>query len=202
MAERYLGRKLAFKDTSRVELENRINAAWAAFHKHKQELCCKHYCLKDRCRLFDATVTPTLLYGCATWALTCKMEEALQAHWRRMLRYVFGLHCRSTETWVEYVQRSAHDVERMAEKFRLQRWTVECRVRKWRFAGRLARHEDGRWSSQILSWTPCNGAGRGRGWPKTRWSDDLCKLAGEAWIEHAKDSELWQQLEEGFVERR
>ena len=96
-AERYLGRKLALSQSHMVELDNRIGAAWAAFHKHKQKLCSKHYKLQDRCRLFDATITPTLLYGCVAWALTGQMEKALNVQRRRMLRYVFRLHHRHSQ---------------------------------------------------------------------------------------------------------
>ena len=88
-AEKYLGRRLALANCCQVEIESRIGAAWCSFHKHKQELCCKHYRLQDRCRLFDATVTPTLLYGCAAWALTGNLERDLKVQRRRMLRYVF-----------------------------------------------------------------------------------------------------------------
>ena len=74
-SEKYLGRKLSFEDCQHTELRNRIAAAWAAFHRHKGELCNKSYRLSDRARLFEATVTPTILYGCTTWALTNSMEN-------------------------------------------------------------------------------------------------------------------------------
>ena len=69
-----------------VELENRIRAGWAAFHKNKAELCSKFYCLVDRLRLFDAVVTPVVLYACSTWALKKSREKKLHTEWRRMLR--------------------------------------------------------------------------------------------------------------------
>ena len=197
-AEKYLGRKLSFKSSCQVELQNRIDAAWAAFHVHKGELCCKHYSLKDRCRLFDATVSPTLLYGCAAWALTPNMVRMLQTQWRRMLRYVFCSHRRHEETWVEYMQRSAHDVEHLAKKHGLKPWTNEYRLRKWRFAGRLARQLDGRWSSKIISWMP-SGARRARGRPKTRWATDFEVVAGGGWLEAAKDNVLWTHAERLFA---
>ena len=60
-AERYLGRKLCFAASQLTELKNRLAAGWAAFHKHKSELCCKFYRLCDRVKLFDAVVTPVVL---------------------------------------------------------------------------------------------------------------------------------------------
>ena len=91
-AERYLGRKLCFESSQQTELNNRIASGWAAFHKNKGELCSKFYRLQDRVRLFEATVTPAVLYGSSTWALTKQMEGQLRVARRRMLRYVFRIH--------------------------------------------------------------------------------------------------------------
>ena len=38
-SERYLGRKLCFSSSMETELNNRIAAGWATFHKHKGKLC-------------------------------------------------------------------------------------------------------------------------------------------------------------------
>ena len=198
-AEKYLGRKLAFKDSIQVEVANRVAAAWAAFHKHKQELCCKHYRLQDRCRLFDATVTPTLLYGCAAWALTGHLERDLKVQRRRMLRYVFRLHRQLDETWVDYVQRSAHQADELGSQHCMKDWIAEARRRKWRFAGQLARRTDNRWSSVLISWIPSWGPGRSKGRPRTRWSDQIEKYAGGNWQEIALNDSHWAVLEEGFA---
>ena len=63
-SERYLGRKLSLDSPHEVELANRIAAGWGAFHKHKAELCSKFYCFVDRLKLFNAVVTPVVLYAC------------------------------------------------------------------------------------------------------------------------------------------
>ena len=119
-AEKYLGRKLCFKDGQETELENRIAAAWAAFHKHKGEMCSKYYKVVDRIRLFEAVVTATVLYGCSAWALTSRMCETLKIARRKMLRYVFRLHWRKCEgnagDWVSYMRRSAKQVVELSEK--------------------------------------------------------------------------------------
>ena len=38
-SEKYLGRKLCFGNVHETELQNRLTSGWAAFHKHKAELC-------------------------------------------------------------------------------------------------------------------------------------------------------------------
>ena len=204
-SEKYLGRKLSFNDTHETELANRIAAGWAAFHKNKSELCSKSYKLEDRVKLFNAVVTPVVLYGAGAWALKQSMEKRLRTAWRRMLRYVFRIHRRSAssdgneETWVEFVRASAHRVDRLAETHGLENWIHAYRRKKWRLAGRLARQVDGRWSTTLLDWRPCIGAGRYPGRPRTRWADSLDKFVGGDWPNIACDAQLWGILEEGYV---
>ena len=60
---KYLGRQITFENATVVELSSRIKAAWAKFMQYKSELTTKSYSLSDRLRLFEAVVTPTVLYG-------------------------------------------------------------------------------------------------------------------------------------------
>ena len=201
-AEKYLGRKLCFRDSCQVELQSRLNAGWAAFHINKRELCNKYYSTQDRVRLFQAAVTPTVLYELAAWGLTQVMESKLRTTWRKMLRYMFRLHRRKLDSGPEelsdYMKRSAEQLEAMALRFGIEDWVKAYRRRKYRFAGKVARQTDGRWSQVIVHWTPNGGIGRDRGRPHTRWSDDLTKFAGD-WAQAALDAPLWASSEEGYV---
>ena len=40
---RYLGQKITFEEQETGEIKNRLKAAWAAFHKYRQELTSKDY---------------------------------------------------------------------------------------------------------------------------------------------------------------
>lgn len=93
---KYLGRKVCFKDFHEVELGSRITAAWRCFHKHKQELTSRQYPLRSRLRLFESTVTSTVLYGCEAWTLKDAMMRRLRAVQRKMLRMVLGSRRRLT----------------------------------------------------------------------------------------------------------
>ena len=71
-----------------MELKSRVANGWAKFHKYGKELLDKDYPLKQRIRLFNSVVTPTVLYGSSTWAMTKEREAKLQVAQRRMIRKI------------------------------------------------------------------------------------------------------------------
>ena len=79
---RYLGQLLHSSNRKRPR------AAWATFHKYRQELTSKNYLLKHRLRLFDAAITPTICYASGTWAPTKEHERMIQSTQRKMLRLI------------------------------------------------------------------------------------------------------------------
>ena len=85
---RYLGQKITFEEQETEEIKNRLKAAWAAFHKYRQELTAKDYRLCHRLRLFSMVITPTLTYASGTWTLTLKHEKMIQTAQRKMLRLI------------------------------------------------------------------------------------------------------------------
>ena len=72
------------------ELEHRITRAWAKFGAFKGELCDKRYCLVHRLKLFNAVVTPTVLYGSECWTMTAARAQKLKVAQRKMLRKMLG----------------------------------------------------------------------------------------------------------------
>ena len=180
-----------------TELNHRIAAGWARFHSLKAELTGKFYNVGCRIKLFQAAITTTVLYGCATWALTKKMCEALETTRRKMLRYVLRVFRRRDETWVEYLQRSAREVKKCDEHFGLTSWTYAYKSSKWKFAGQLARRTDHRWSALVCTWKP-PAYKRAVGRPLTRWVDDIATYAGGDWDSLAMDEARWKEHEAGF----
>ena len=85
---KYLGQKISFYQQETKEIKSRIRAAWATFHKYRQELTSKKYMLKHRLRLFDATVSPTVCYAAGTWAPNKEHERMVQSTQRKMLRLI------------------------------------------------------------------------------------------------------------------
>ena len=247
----YLGREVSFKDHQDLELQNRIAKAWGKFMAHKHELCGPHYPLRDRLRLFGATITSSVLYGCGTWAMTAERERKLRTTQRKMLRRMVGSKRRKTattdradaedtgmqidkdgtagstssvassmstssssdeeegdeeqaedrESWTEWIRRATTLAADAARKAGVVDWVEEERRRKWRWAGHVARREDGRRSRRLLDWEPLGGR-RSWGRPVIRWEDTLCQFAktkGETWTTAAKDKNKWGSWEDDFV---
>ena len=67
---KYLGQLFTFQHQETTEIRNRMRAAWATFHKYRQELTSKNYLLNHRLRLVDAVITPTTCYASGTWTPT------------------------------------------------------------------------------------------------------------------------------------
>ena len=78
-ATMYLGRSLSLTEPHDVELEHRIKKVWSKFGLYKNELMNKDVPLKLRLKLFHSVVTPTILYGCASWVTTAKRGQKLQS---------------------------------------------------------------------------------------------------------------------------
>ena len=87
-------------------------------------------------------------------------------------------------------------------------WVEEVRRRKFRWAGHVARREDGRWTKAVLDWVP-NGLRR-RGRPVQRWVDSIQSffraLLGEQatdrdWMAFASERDAWKRLEDDYASR-
>jgi len=207
----YLGRLLGFSSFHDAEIDHRIAKAWAKFHKFKKELCCKDYPLKDRLRLFNAVITPSVLYGSCSWTMTRDRERRLQVAHRRMLRYVCQtrrkiLEDGQVETWVEWVQRATDLAEKAMRDSGGEAWVVVQRRKKWRWAGRVARLSDQRWTHETLYWEPAR-RNRSVGRPRLRWADAFATffdkiegMHGDDWHACAQCAGDWQKYEDMFCQ--
>ena len=199
-AEKYLGRKFAMDKYHQTELAHRIASGWGAFFKSKEILCNRALPLFDRLRLFEATVTPCVLYACGTWTLSADLERQLRSSQRRMLRWIVGVRRHPDEEFVEYIKRATHTSNELALQSGVHDWVVTQRVRKWKLAGNVARRQDGRWSQRILAWRPWfrKLAYRDVGRPVQRWDDSIVAMAGSSWTDAARDQNLWEALSFGY----
>ena len=100
---------------------------------------------------------------------------------------------RTDEDWVEFVKRSTHESEDLAEKYGASDWNTLQILAKWRFAGKTGRHTDFRWSTRLLAWKPWfqHLPLRRVGRPDTRWEDLFVKEMGSEWEKYTRDEDLW-----------
>jgi len=129
-AHRYLGRHVCGSAASRgeVELKHRIAAGWARFHQHRQVLLNRDVSIRLRLKLFDATVSPTVLYGMSVLPLTQSQYTRLDAVQRRMLRNIVGWVRLDEEPWADTMRRMKGRVERALRQHDVRSWTTprEC----------------------------------------------------------------------------
>ena len=85
---KFSNERISFYQLDTTEIKSRIRAAWATFHKYRQELTSKNCMVKHRLRLFDATVSPTVCYAAGTWAPNKEHERMIQPTQRKMLRLI------------------------------------------------------------------------------------------------------------------
>ena len=74
-----------------LDIQRQINQANGAFTTMKQVLCNVDLPAKLRIRLYDATVTNILLWGCESWALTKELRRKLEVCHHRFLRKMIGI---------------------------------------------------------------------------------------------------------------
>jgi hypothetical protein len=65
---------------------------------------------------------------------------------------------------------------------------------KWKWSGHVMRMDNNRRTHKLTIWDPSEGR-RNVGRQRTRWADQLKRLAGDQWSRSAKDRVLWKELE-------
>ena len=114
----------------------------------------------------------------------------------------YGCDDNALEDWVTWASRLHGVAWQGMQRNHLDDWVTMQKRKKWQWAGHTCRRTDGRWSTELLHWTP---QGRRKvGHPEKRWSDDIFKFHSNQdgnveWEITAQDRATWQSLEEGFV---
>ena len=109
------------------------------------------------------------------------------------------------EDWVDWIVRSTRAAEQVMSDLNVPDWVEEIHRRKFRWAGRAALTNDGRWTREVLLWSATGSRKRGR--PKARWTDPLNKFfhqdrqtTNDFWLGLAQDKDSWDSLEENYVD--
>ena len=128
-----------------------------------------------------------------TWSLTLREEHRLRVFENRVLRRIFG-HKRDgvTGEW-----RKLHN-EELNALYSLPSIVRVIKSRRMRWAGNMARMEEGRGVHKVLVGKPEGKRPLGR--PRRRWEDNIKMDLDEVgrgcgdWMELAQDRESWRAL--------
>ena len=140
----YLGRFVSFCDFHDVEMKHRINRGWAVFANFRAVLCCRHYPLRSRLRLFESVITPVVLCGSACWTMTALLESYISTVRRTMLRKIVGA-ARLThvdgekEPWHCWIIRVTEKGEKHAADVGLISWIEQQKLRRKSLAMRISK---------------------------------------------------------------
>ena len=134
-----------------------------------------------------------LLYGCETWSLTLREEHKLRVFENRVLRTIFG----PKRDGVTGEWRKLHS-EELNDLYSSPNIVRVIKSRRMRWAGHVARMEEGRDVHKVLMGKPEGKKPLGR--PRRRWEDnirmDLREMGGGCgdWMELAQDRDGWRAL--------
>ena len=133
------------------------------------------------------------LYGCETWSLTLREEHRLRAFENRVLRRIFGAKRDGvTGEWRKLLNEELNDLYCSPSIVRVIKW------RRMRWAGYVARVEEGRGVHKVLVGKPQGKRPLGR--PRRRWEDNIKMDLEEVgrgcgdWMELAQDRDRWPSL--------
>ena len=211
-SHKYLGRYLPGEFTFRqnVEVNHRIKCGWYAFGRHSAILCNRNVSVKLRLRLFDAVVTPTILFGLAVLPLSQVSLNKIEVVQRKMLRKIAGWVRIGNEPWEETMRRMKDRVSCALQQYPVMPWKKRIGKALWKFILRVKTAPENSWIQQSSMWAPneMNDDAsdflpyRCRGRPCLKWDSvvrEFCLLHyGESWQKLSID--ILSRCTEAFVE--
>ena len=99
-------------------------------------------------KIYKTTILPVVLYGCETWSLTLKEESMLRVFESRILRRIFGPKRDENGEWRRLYNEELHSLYSSPNIVRV------INSRRLRWAGHVARMEEGRSAFKIFSGKP------------------------------------------------
>ena len=143
--------------------------------------------------ILSSIILSVVLYGCETWSLTLRKEHRLRVFENRVLRRIFG-HKRDgvTGEWRKLHNEELNDLYSSPNILRV------IKSRRMRWAGHVARMEEGRGVHRVLVGKPEGKRPLGR--PRRRLEDNIKMNLQEVgrgcgdWMELAQDRDRWRAL--------
>ena len=141
-------------------------------------------------KIYRTIILPFVVYGCETWSLTMREECRLRVFENRMLRRIFGP--KMDEVIREW--RKLHN-EEFNDMYPSPNIVRVIKLRRMRWAGRVARMGERRGAYRILGWKPEGKRQLVR--PRSRWEHNIKMDLQEVgcgvmdWIELAQNRDRW-----------
>ena len=204
----YLGRAVRLTDMNDEEIKSRISKAWSKYGTFRKELNDASVPIKLRMKLFDAVVSPTILYGSEAWAMTKRRQVMLRSTQRKMLRLMIQAH-RTYDYFddhISWIKDATKKAEAAMAEHGVKSWTESQCARSWAWAGKVAQSHEGRWTYLAAKWQPH--ARRSRGRPKARWHDPINQYLtnatsiehhGDDWINVASSASTWTSHMDNYI---
>ena len=101
-------------------------------------------------KIYKTAILPVVLYGCETWSLTLREEKRLRVFENRILRRIFRPKRDENGEWRRLHNEELHSLYRSPNIVRV------IKSRRLRWAGHVARMEEGRSAFKILTGKPRN----------------------------------------------
>ena len=173
---KYLGRCFCgdLRHRAGSALEHRLGCAWAKFRDLEKTLTNHHVGIRLRLRLFDAVVSPTVLYGLETAPLTSALLTRLDTTQRCMLRRMLGWVCFDEDTYEERGRRMKLRLQRALALHPVKEWSAQWAQRKQKLKDNMTLAPP--WTRASYEWSPqtCGTHNnhipyRKAGRPRTQW---------------------------------
>ena len=204
----YLGRAVRLTAMEDEEIKSRIAKAWAKYGVFRQELNDQHVPVKLRMKLFEAVISPTILYGCEAWAMKQKSQLKLRSTQRKMMRLLTRAHKTydNYDNYADWIKDATAAAEAVRTQHSVKSWTEAQCSKKWEWAGKVAQSHEGRWTVTSTTWKPYQTRPRGR--PKHRWHDSINNFLTlhsgvdhkeDDWMKEAKDPIIWSRLKTAYL---
>ena len=211
-----LGTTFTLNGNNKLEFEQRLRAGYGKFHELWPLFGKRDSCLKRRLRLFQATVSQTVLWCADSWTLTVAQKRHLRAVQRNLLRRFAGPKRRPDEDYLTWIRRATKESDKNAREGGVECWLKQFLRRKFSWAGKVTQMTEERLAKRVTTWRDSDwwhdqprgsssyGARPLRPNPGSflRWEDDLRRFAEskqwENWQTKAKTME-WEDFAEEFV---
>ena len=191
---KYLGTTLTSQNSIQEEAKSRLKLGSACYHSVQNRLS-SHLPSKNlKIKIYRTVILPVVLYGCETWYLTLRDEHSLRVFENRVLRGIFGP--RSDGVTGEWRKLHNEELNNLYCSPNIVR-VIKSR-RRMRWAGHVARMEEGRGVHKVLVGKPEGKRPLGR--PRRRWEDIIKRDLEEVgrgcgdWMELAQDRDRWRAL--------